>query len=61
VDEDVDHGPIIAQKALSIGPAESLASLEKRIHALEHTLYPQVLKLLAQKRVRLKGRKVEFV
>jgi phosphoribosylglycinamide formyltransferase-1 len=46
-----DEGPIIAQRALEIREDDTLESLEGRIHAIEHELYPQVLQLVAQGRV----------
>ena len=49
--EDYDRGPIIAQRALEIASEDTLESLEQRIHDLEHTLYPEVLQLLAENRV----------
>ncbi|MBS0351587.1 MAG: phosphoribosylglycinamide formyltransferase [Proteobacteria bacterium] len=48
VTEDIDCGPIIAQANLTIGPGETIESLKKRIHTLEHDLYPKVLSWLAQ-------------
>jgi len=58
VDEKMDHGPIILQEALSILPSDTLASLEARIHRLEHKLYPLALKLFVQGKLSVKGRKV---
>jgi len=50
IDSGLDSGPIIAQEHVEILPTDSLESLEKRIHACEHRLYPQVLQtILAQK------------
>ena len=49
--EAYDRGPIIAQQALPILEQDTLESLEERIHAIEHTLYPQTLELIAQGRV----------
>jgi phosphoribosylglycinamide formyltransferase-1 len=46
-----DEGPIIAQRALGIREGESLESLEERIHAIEHVLYPETLALVAQGRI----------
>ncbi len=43
VDEGVDTGPILAQEVVEIRPGESLASLEARIHQVEHRLYPRVI------------------
>ena len=43
VDKEMDHGPVILQKQIQIKPIDTLSSLEKRIHALEHQLYPQAI------------------
>ena len=43
VTEDVDTGPILAQERVKIRPSDTLASLEKRIHAVEHRLYPAAI------------------
>ncbi|MCX5698787.1 MAG: phosphoribosylglycinamide formyltransferase [Candidatus Omnitrophica bacterium] len=45
IDEEVDHGPIILQRKIKIRSKDTLASLERRIHSLEHKLYPQAIKL----------------
>lgn len=45
VDEEMDHGPVILQEQVKIRSSDTLASLEKRIHGLEHKLYPQAIKL----------------
>jgi len=49
--EAYDQGPIIAQQALEIREGESLESLEARIHAIEHRIYPATLQLIAEGRV----------
>jgi phosphoribosylglycinamide formyltransferase-1 len=61
VDEGVDTGPIILQKEVKIKNKETLAGLERRIHKLEHKLYPQALKLVVQKRLQVKGRNVKII
>jgi len=43
VDKEMDHGPVILQKEIRIKRADTLSSLEKRIHVLEHKLYPQAI------------------
>ncbi|ALS00873.1 phosphoribosylglycinamide formyltransferase [Enterococcus silesiacus] len=43
VDDGVDTGPIIAQEKVEIKETDSLDSLEKKIHKVEHKLYPNVL------------------
>ncbi|MDR1358100.1 MAG: phosphoribosylglycinamide formyltransferase [Coriobacteriales bacterium] len=51
--EEYDRGPIIAQRAVEVEEADTLETLEQKIHAVEHVLYPEVLQLLAQGRVRI--------
>ena len=46
VDELVDHCPIIAQEEVPILHNDTLETLETRIHAVEHRLYPQTLQAL---------------
>ena len=41
VDAGVDTCPIIAKERLMIDPAETLDSLEEKIHLLEHQILPQ--------------------
>ncbi len=59
-DEVFDQGPIIAQHAVEIASADTLESLETKIHEAEHRLYPAVLQLIAQGRVRVDGRFVHI-
>ncbi len=49
--EEYDKGPIIAQRAVEVREDDTRASLEERIHAVEHQLYPEVLQALAEGRV----------
>ena len=49
--EDYDKGPIVAQRAVPVLETDTIDSLEERIHATEHVLYPEVLRLLAEGRV----------
>ena len=43
VNEEVDAGKILAQEKILIQKRETLASLEKRVHRLEHRLYPETI------------------
>jgi len=43
VNEKVDEGEIIEQACLRIEEGESLESVERRIHELEHYYYPRVI------------------
>lgn len=46
VDEGMDTGPIIAQKAVPIDDEETLLDVERKIHQVEHIFYPQTLQKL---------------
>jgi phosphoribosylglycinamide formyltransferase-1 len=48
---DVDSGPIVLQEAVPIVAGDTEETLAARVLAVEHRLYPQALKLLAQGRV----------
>lgn len=48
VDEGMDTGPAIDQKSVSVDKNETRESLEAKIHAVEHKLYPAVLQKLFQ-------------
>jgi formyltetrahydrofolate-dependent phosphoribosylglycinamide formyltransferase len=43
VDEGVDSGPILAQSETAIAADETVESLQEKIKALEHRLYPAVI------------------
>ncbi|MBP1690201.1 MAG: phosphoribosylglycinamide formyltransferase [Deltaproteobacteria bacterium] len=58
VDEETDHGPILAQAAVPILADDSEATLHARIQAQEHRLYPFAIQLIAEGRVRVEGRRV---
>ena len=60
VDERMDHGPILAQEALTVGEREGLQSLEARIHEVEHRLYGATLSRLFRSRLTFEGRRVAF-
>lgn len=47
-DEGVDEGPLIAQRIVTIEPADSLEDLEERIHACEHELLVESLQQLIE-------------
>jgi len=51
VDEGVDSGPVIVQRPVPVTADGDREALEEAIHAVEHELYPQAIRLLAQGRV----------
>ena len=60
VAEEMDAGPIILQAALKIEESDTLASLEKKIHKIEHKIYPEAIRLFVEGRLNLEGRKVRI-
>jgi phosphoribosylglycinamide formyltransferase-1 len=44
VDEGIDTGPVIAQAPVPILPGDTAETLAERIHAVEHQLYPAVVR-----------------
>jgi len=58
VDDEVDHGPIIAQRAVPVQADDSEETLHARIRKEEHLLFPQVVKAFAAGRLRVDGRRV---
>jgi phosphoribosylglycinamide formyltransferase-1 len=51
VDQGVDSGKIIAQRAILVEPGDDLATLAARIHGAEHELFVAVLRDIAAGRV----------
>ncbi|EFG49956.1 phosphoribosylglycinamide formyltransferase [Aerococcus viridans ATCC 11563 = CCUG 4311] len=43
VDEGIDTGTILAQEKVVIDPDDTIESLEEKLHAVEHVLYPEVI------------------
>ena len=49
--EDYDKGPIVAQEPVRVEEGWTVDQLEAAIHAVEHVLYPRVLRQLAEGRI----------
>jgi phosphoribosylglycinamide formyltransferase 1 len=58
VDEGVDTGPIIIQRVVPVLDEDTVESLSDRILQEEHRAYPEAVKLLAEGRLRIEGRRV---
>ena len=58
VDEGLDSGPIIAQKAVPVHGSDTEEVLSSRILKQEHELYTKSINLFAHGRISLKGRSV---
>lgn len=53
VDEGVDTGPVIVQREVSVPADRDRKALELAIHATEHELYPEAIRMIAAGRVRI--------
>ena len=51
VDEEYDHGKIIAQKKVTVRSGDTAKTLAKRVLKVEHDLYPKVVKAFCKDRV----------
>jgi len=60
VDEQVDHGPVLFQAAVPVEPGDDEDRLHERIKATEHRLLPLAVRLLAEGRVRVEGRRARI-
>lgn len=58
VTPELDSGAVIAQAIHPIAPHETLESLQRRIHALEHEVYPRIIGWIAAGRVAFLGNQV---
>jgi len=61
VDEGVDTGPIIVQETVKIKNDDTEETLSKRILTKEHKAYVKAVKLIAEKKINVTGRKVKFL
>jgi len=58
VNEEVDTGPIILQAITPVLPDDTPESLHKRIHEKEYLIYPLAIRLLAEGKITISGRRV---
>ncbi|MFO8074951.1 MAG: phosphoribosylglycinamide formyltransferase [Egibacteraceae bacterium] len=60
VDEEVDHGPIVAQACVAVEEGDDVAALHARIQAVEHRLLPEAVALFCADRLSADGRHVRI-
>lgn len=58
VDEGVDTGPIIIQAVVPVLDDDTEEALSARILAYEHQIYPRAIRLFAEERLEIRGRRV---
>ena len=59
VDDGVDSGPIIVQAIVKVKDDDTEETLAKRILSKEHKAYSEAVKLIAENKIKVVGRKVE--
>jgi formyltetrahydrofolate-dependent phosphoribosylglycinamide formyltransferase len=57
-DNEYDHGPIILQRVVPIEDDDTPAALQARVFAAECEAYPEAIRLYAEGRLRVEGRRV---
>jgi phosphoribosylglycinamide formyltransferase-1 len=60
VDEHLDGGPILGQRAVEIRETDTRASVEARMHEAEHRLYPETVRRYLAEPWRRDGRRIVF-
>ncbi len=60
VDEELDHGPVVVQRAVAVEDTDSVDTLSARILEQEHRAYPEALRRLLTRPWRLEGRRLLF-
>jgi formyltetrahydrofolate-dependent phosphoribosylglycinamide formyltransferase len=60
-DNEYDHGPIILQRVAPVLDDDTPETLAARVFAQECEAYPQAIRLFAERRLQLEGRRVRIV
>lgn len=58
VDEGVDSGPIILQAVVPVEDGDDEDSLLQKIHAEEHRIYPEAIRLISEGKIKIEGKRV---
>ena len=57
-DNEYDRGPIILQRSVPVTNDDTVESLAQRVFAAEREAYPEAIRLFAEGRLRIEGRRV---
>lgn len=60
VDDELDHGAILAQKSVEVDDTDTAETLSAKILEHEHALYIETLRIIVQKNYKILGRKVFY-
>ena len=59
-DDEYDHGPILLQEAVPVRDDDTPDTLAARVQAVERRLVPEAIRLIAEGRVAVEGRRVRI-
>jgi len=57
-DNEYDHGPIILQRVVAVADDDTPETLQARVNAVECEAYPEAIRLFAEERLQIEGRRV---
>jgi formyltetrahydrofolate-dependent phosphoribosylglycinamide formyltransferase len=60
-DDQYDHGPIVLQRAVPVADDDTPQTLAARVFAQECEAYPEAIRLFAEGRLRIEGRRVRVL
>jgi phosphoribosylglycinamide formyltransferase-1 len=61
VTRELDGGPIVLQRAVDVRPVDTAETLAERILAEEHLALPEAIRLFAEGRLQIEGRRVRIL
>jgi len=61
VDDEYDHGPIILQRVVPVDDDDTPETLAQRVLVEEHRAYPEAVRLFAEGRLCIEGRRVRVL
>jgi formyltetrahydrofolate-dependent phosphoribosylglycinamide formyltransferase len=59
-DDEYDHGPILLQEAVAVREDDTPDTLAARVQAVERRLVPEAIRLIAEGRIAVEGRRVKI-
>jgi phosphoribosylglycinamide formyltransferase 1 len=60
-DNEYDHGPIVLQRPVPVLDDDTAETLAARVHEQENAAYPEAIRLFAEGRLKIDGRKVRIL
>ncbi|MFH1240377.1 MAG: phosphoribosylglycinamide formyltransferase [Candidatus Diapherotrites archaeon] len=61
VTEELDSGPIIMQKSVSVDKSDTVETLKAKVQKLEQEMFPKAIQLYAEGKLKIEGNKVRIL